>query len=214
MSDHPSAVTPYCAQELTAVSTTQIPGLATANLTPASRGQIEVSIATVPVSALQCFATQQLAIVRATGDPAVANLSDDQLRSYLAIQQDASPATGLTAPNATPGPGGGNYIVGIDSIDVHYKGSSLTWYGASKCSFSLSYVINNIGSAWNDKISSAVNYSYSGCLQWDHFPDANLKGNIQYGGYVNCGYGYGNGYECYEMGAMNDQTTSEQWTVR
>lgn len=219
-----SAATPHCVQQLTPVTWTST--LSRDQIgTSTQRKQIaEMSAAAEAAKpALQCFATPQAAIASATGDRGVLALSTPDLVSYLGKIAKApagtSPASLATSASKTASANSAqttaaatSYIIGIDYQDWHFSGTSLTWTGTYTCTSSRGYANSNIGGTWNDRISSAVNYGYSNCRNWDHYPDANFGGNIYYGGWRNCGFGYGNTTECYEMGSMNDQTTSLRWS--
>lgn len=192
-----STSTPHCSAKLSAMSMTDV-------------RKAETAKAKTPAPTLDCFATQQQVVAYVTSNAQVASLSAPAIDSYLTQLA----ASGVSGPSTALNNTGGNFLLGIDSWDANYKGASLSWYGDSKCSASFGYYTNYVGATWNDKISSAVNYAYSGCGNWDHFPELNLGGNSAYGGFRNCGYAYNGGTNCFStMGLMNDRTTSERWSL-
>ena len=84
-----------------------------------------------------------------------------------------------------------------DRADPEDWGGSKTWTASNGCDFSHWWVVSDVGSVWNDRISSAK--AYSGCIHFRHFEDINYGGAV-----VTC--------TCYYVGdAMNDRTSSLQF---
>jgi hypothetical protein len=98
-------------------------------------------------------------------------------------------ATSAAAPS-------GDVLIGRDWAASHYEGDELKWYADQECSSSVSYSDAYIGDGWNDRVSSADTNGH--CNQFLHFKDRDfgLPG-------VTC--------TCYEMGNLNNETSSEKW---
>ncbi len=87
-------------------------------------------------------------------------------------------------------------VIGIDYQDANYDANHPTksWTAASGCTATLSWTLDYVGDAWNDRISSAQ--GFSGCNRYEHYENSGRSGSL----YV-C--------NCATMGVMNDQTSSE-----
>lgn len=149
----------------------------------------------------RCYPTIQDAIYDATNGMTILDpsITPDQLKPEMLSSAPpfgpgpgpagAAPATSPIVPYTT-------YVTGYDYSDWHYTGSTLTFEGSSQCSASVSYV-GNYSSGWNNVISSSQ-AGYSNCNVFTHY---DLYGSGANGGaYIRC--------TCYEMGAMNDASSS------
>ncbi len=142
---------------------------------------------TSKILAFHCYATFSQAIAAATGGRV-------QLPAH-ATPADLGPADlaphGQASPNTT-------YVLSIEYWDWHYLGTSWTLTGSLPCNQVGGYGLSYVGNTWNDQISSAR--GFSNCNHVLHWENANFGGTV-----LDCHP------DCYEMGAMNDQTSSIQW---
>lgn len=145
-----------------------------------------------------CFRSLQLALAAATSDGRYLSMSDRQ-------------AEALRVGRAQPFPvlPTGNYILGLDSIDTSHGGATLTWNSPTRCTSTRSFVNEFTGSVagYNNEVSSAGNFAYSGCANWHHY-----DGFGQSGANIDCGYST-NQCDTYIGAAMNDRSSSLRWTV-
>lgn len=117
---------------------------------------------------------------------------------------------GNSQPNAAAA-AATSYILGIDFRDSQYDGATFEWTGSTTCA-STYYYTTSMPSGWNDKVSSAINYPYSGCGNWIHYENNNFnQPPYPNGASINCGFYLGGG-PCFTVGSMNDKTSSEKWT--
>ena len=91
--------------------------------------------------------------------------------------------------------------IGKDWEDWHQQGDSLIWTGDRDCTNNYGYDLPEIGSAWDERISSSI--GKNGCNRFKHFEGVYYSGSLKV-----CTLNDGT---CWEVGAMNDQTTSEKW---
>jgi len=139
----------------------------------------------------QCFATFTEAIAVATGG-AVTDAPADSAKAAgdpaFAQRMDAS--SNVVAASA---------VLGISYIDAGYSGASRVWQASYGCDSSLDvdWQISNVGSTWNDKISSARSYSSCQSKYWEHagFVGASTSW------FIDSSY----------FGSMNDRATSIQF---
>lgn len=136
------------------------------------------------VSQPQCFATFAEAIAAATGGTV-------HLSSSVKPSQLTQAMLGDTPDTTT--------VIGVDYVNSHYGGNSLTWTSTSGgCTSTQTFQASSMPSGWNDVVSSAL--SYQNCNTYWHYQ------NINFGGaQIDCGP------SCATMGVMNDQTSSEKW---
>ena len=92
-------------------------------------------------------------------------------------------------------------VIGIDWDYTYFGGSSYTWvandYG---CSSSIQYGVTTMPSGWDNRVSSAR--GFSNCNYYYHYQ------NTAYGGTsIACHT------ECASMGTLDNDTSSERWTV-
>lgn len=93
----------------------------------------------------------------------------------------------------------GTTVIGIDYQDSNYQNDAYIWSTdhLPGCSDGTGYGIDTMPSGWDNKVSSAI--SYQGCNTWIHYQDQ-YHGGAQ----ITC--------TCASMGAMNDRTSSEEWS--
>jgi hypothetical protein len=138
------------------------------------------------MSDLACFATFSDAIAAATGG--AVHLSSTTAPTQL-TEAMLAPATTTTQT-----------VIGVDYVNTHYGGNTLTWYTTyGNCTSTNYYNAASMPSGWNDVVSSA--HAWANCNHWYHYE------HINYGGArATC--------TCYYIGdAMNDRTSSEKWRV-
>lgn len=147
---------------------------------PGRHGQARIATTT-------CFRTFAEALNHATGGFANARVG----LQPKDVTSQMLPASTLTS-----------VVLGIDYQYSNYNntiaGWTATWTASSGCTSSLSWTVSNVGSRYNDQISSAK--AFSNCNKYHHYEHEN------YGGAVltcrpNCDY----------MGVMDNQTTSLSW---
>lgn len=92
-----------------------------------------------------------------------------------------------------------SYVLGYDYDNWHYNADSgmKIWEASDDCS-SVNWQVSDINADWDERISSAK--GMSNCNWYRHWENANYTGSSRI-----CQP------NCYEMGVMNDQTTSLQW---
>src|ERR1041385_6474680 len=138
--------------------------------------------------AVQCFASFSEAMAAAT-----------QGRVQLPASATAATVDERTL-NAGAQASSGDFVIGIEYIDINYGGASLIAHSATTCDgFNHGFGdLRVLG--WNDQISSAR--AFSDCNNAFHYEDIDFTGAM-----INCGSG------CSFIGAaMNDQTSSLLWT--
>lgn len=121
---------------------------------------------------------------------------------------DATFETFSVTPEMVEGTSSG-VPIGTDFEDPEYDenlfGPSYTWYGNGSGCYGYSYWTETMpvvgGFDWNDQVSSA--FGQNGCWDYIHF-DYAYRG----GATIDCGFQP----DCAHMGAMNDRTSSEQWS--
>lgn len=93
-------------------------------------------------------------------------------------------------------------VIGVDYDNWHYDDSAGTriWEASSGCSSSLAWFVDDVGSTWANRISSAK--AYNNCNRYEHYELKNRQGSL-----IPCTP------NCYEMGIMNDKTNSLWWKV-
>jgi hypothetical protein len=139
----------------------------------------------------QCFATFTEAIAVATGG-AVTDAPADSTTAAAdpAFAQRMSASSAATAAAA---------VLGISYVNSYYGGSSKVWQGSYGCDSSLDvdWQVANVGSTWNDRISSAQSYSSCQSKYWEHayYAGASTSWFISAGSF----------------GTMNDRATSIQF---
>lgn len=91
-------------------------------------------------------------------------------------------------------------VIGVDYDNWHYDDSAGTkiWEASSGCSASLAWFVDDVGSTWANRISSAK--AYNNCNRYEHYELKNRQGSL-----IPCTP------NCYEMGIMNDKTNSLWW---
>lgn len=126
---------------------------------PATSGR-HCTLAAGAGQTLHCFATFRAAIAygshgRITDAPA----------SPAAAARDPRFAATVTAADAAPLVGTGSTLLGIDYSDANMSGSSLSFFGTSRCdnSSDADFRFNSLPSGWNDRITSFN--SFSNCAQ-------------------------------------------------
>jgi hypothetical protein len=137
-----------------------------------------------------CFATFALAMA----DLSDGTLGFDANVETLTQAQAATLGFPIVAASSSP------YVLAIVYDNANYGGSSLTFTASGPCDTNadVDWQNANIGSTWNDRISSFK--SYSDC-QTKIFENANF-GGASYGSVSNT---------TYVGDAMNDRTTSIKW---
>lgn len=85
----------------------------------------------------------------------------------------------------------------MDFQDSHYGGDQLTWNGDFGCSGGMGFGVDAMPANWDEKVSSA--FADGGCNSFTHYQCV-FHGGTQYV----C--------TCETMGAMNDRTSSEEWS--
>jgi hypothetical protein len=146
-----------------------------------------VGMAAPAVTEAVCFDSLAEAIEYATGGTVrfAAGTSREAvlaaLPERLAAQDDAAAET----------------VIGIDH-DVDWIDEDLVWTtsNASGCLEGGSYYTESMPSGWNDKVDAAT--AYQGCDRWAHYEHTEYGGALEY-----C--------TCPNMGAMEDETSSETW---
>lgn len=180
---------------LVAVAAAAIIGAATttsalaAGPVPNASGQNCVSLLSAPdrttgasaVAATTCFQTFADAIRFATKgsiDVPDGLKPSDVTDAFLA----------LAAPSTT-------VVIGIDWQDIDMGGPSRVWEASSGCSSGLSWIVNQIEPAWDNRVSSGK--GDTNCNRYEHYDLPNRTGVL-----IAC-----TPY-CAEMGIMNDRTSS------
>jgi hypothetical protein len=139
-----------------------------------------------------CFATFTEAIAAATNGA----VTDASAAPAQAVA-DSEFARRLTAAGEITT--ASSAILGISWVHANYAGSSVAWTAAYGCddSTDIDWQISNVGSTWNDKISSAKSFSNCQSKYWQNswFSGASTSW------FYNLSY----------FGSMNDQATSIQF---
>ena len=145
-----------------------------------------------------CFTTFTQAIAAATGgvitdapaDPARAT-ADPVFAQRLTVLSDAI-AAGKAAVTASA-------VLGISWEHINYGGASHTWSASYGCDNSLDvdWQVANVGTTWNDRISSAQSFSNCQSKYWEH---ANFAGQSTAWFTIASNFG-----------TMNDKATSIQF---
>jgi hypothetical protein len=91
--------------------------------------------------------------------------------------------------------------IGKDWEDSQQRGDSLIWTADAGCTANRGYNLPDIGNAWDNRISSSI--GKNGCNRFRHFEGVAYSGSL-----IVCTL---SDIPCYQMGAMNDETTSEKW---
>jgi len=148
--------------------------------------RIEPTSSAGRIAGERCYATFRDAIFAATQGKTVLPVDIGPAE----LTQSMLPPAGVTA----------TVVIGIDFDNWHYDDSAGTkiWEASSGCSPSLGWFVENVGSAWNDRISSAK--AYNSCNRYEHYELYNRQGSL-----IPCLP------NCYEMGIMNDKTSSLWW---
>ena len=136
----------------------------------------------LPAPEIICYPTLSEAIFASTGG--AVNLPTDATQDQVdfALQNQA----------------GTRVVLSIDFEDRYFNGSSLTWSfdNGVGCSQGKRFASPRIRDSWDNRISSAR--TYSGCVRNPHYQLADYGGAS-----APC--------ECYDIGALNDRTTSIRW---
>jgi hypothetical protein len=106
----------------------------------------------------QCFATFTEAIAAAT-DGAI---TDAPAQPAQAVADPAF-AQRLDAVASSA-------VLGISWANINYSGSSVTWTASFGCddSVDVDWQVSNVGSTWNDRISSAQSFSHCQSKYWEN----------------------------------------------
>lgn len=148
-----------------------------------------------PVATPKCFDTFAESIAYATGG--TVQLTAD------AKQEDVD----LNALSKEAGLG--QYWIGVEYIAPRHEHFWGYWnvYAANPCT--IGDVFLNMPSGWDNTISSSRSQASQGCNHSYHYDNAYVSDPFNGGSSIDCGPPW----SCYyDMGAMNDRTSSIRWT--
>lgn len=182
----------------------------------ASTSGLESEMAKLPAR-LECFSTAAQAYAKATDNPAIASLSDDQVAALDGSRGEMARQVTLSALPASICVGCYGYGIGTDYKNTMWDGSAgvIYWYNSdhTPCQYGVTYYSGAYSGGWNDVVSSAHILPASNCQIWMHWEHGSYSGKS-----INCGLtGQIPNQGCYTMylpdgSSMSDKTSSSTWS--